>query len=501
MFLLRKVYNFLKMSKRIAEYFLCQILVFFNFPNSYAFFLVIKKIFRNQLMKNINSLNFDKNQMHKIYDKIITLQNKAINANADEPNLYLAVATASLITGKTEEYKLNRLKYLEKQKTLTLSAQEKGFDFQIIEPGLVAATIGTSINLDAWIKSRILGFQKKNPLILPFPPVYKNKITNRCMLDYYRPYIDIIEDPKQAKYYYSFLKDLMCVHDVHIPCGDNIVPFTHSSAVYVQSIWDKQGRKPLFKLTEEHKSRGNKILKDMGLPNNAWFVTCHVRESKFKGKEGFRDSDISTYFKAFKEIVKQGGWVIRVGDKSMRPLPKIPQVIDYAVSEYKSDWMDIFLLAAPKFMLGTSSGPATVSYVFGVPIAMTNYLPTATTYLSKRDLFLPRLMQRKDDGKMLGFKELMTLPYSLGITDGMYDNVFRIKTIPNTETEIKLLCSEMLEKLQGSVKYSQEDEKLQKIFKTKTAEKEVMIGFPNFPIQCRIGKDFLNYHKELIVNV
>ena len=68
--------------------------------------------------------------------------------------------------------------------------------------------------------------------------------------------------------------------------------------------------------------------------------------------------------------------------------------------------MDIFLCASAKFMLGTSSGMSAISYIFGIPLAMTNYLPTAATYLSKRDLFLPRLMQRKDDGKMLNLVKL-----------------------------------------------------------------------------------------------
>ena len=54
----------------------------------------------------------------------------------------------------------------------------------------------------------------------------------------------------------------------------------------------------------------------------------------------------------------------------------------------------------------------------------------------------------------------------------------------------------MLDRLEGIMKYSQEEEQLQKDFKEKTAAKEVMIGFPNFPIQCRIGNDFLKSHKQ-----
>ena len=131
---------------------------------------------------------------------------------------------------------------------------------------------------------------------------------------------------------------------------------------------------------------------------------------------------------------------------------------------------------------------------------MTNNLPTAATYLSKRDLVLPRLMQRLEDGRMLSLVELMTSPYSLGANDGMYTHINKVKTIPNTSLEIKNLTLEMLDRLDGTMKYSQEEELLQQDFKRKTADKEVMIGFPGFPIQCRIGNHFLKSHQISIQN-
>ena len=114
--------------------------------------------------------------------------------------------------------------------------------------------------------------------------------------------------------------------------GREIYPYSLTSGAYIQSIWDEQERKPLFQLTDEHRQKGSSVLKKIGLPDDAWFVTCHVREPQFKGKESFRDSDIQTFFKAFEEITKRGGWVIRMGDKRMTSLPKMPQVFDYALS-------------------------------------------------------------------------------------------------------------------------------------------------------------------------
>jgi putative glycosyltransferase (TIGR04372 family) len=62
------------------------------------------------------------------------------------------------------------------------------------------------------------------------------------------------------------------------------------------------------------------------------------------------------YIKAIKAVTKAGGWVFRMGDPSMTPLPKMPQVIDYAHNEIRCDWMDIFLGATFKFLIGTGSG-------------------------------------------------------------------------------------------------------------------------------------------------
>ena len=199
-----------------------------------------------------------------------------------------------------------------------------------------------------------------------------------------------------------------------------------------------------------------------------------------------------------KQITERGGWVIRMGDSSMRPIPPMRNMIDYALSKEKSDWMDVFLCAAARFMIGTSSGLTTISYAFGMPVAMTNNLPTAATYLSSQDLFLPRLLKRLDEGDLLKFEELMALPYSMGVIDGMYRNVFRVETIPNTAEEISDLVQEMLDKLDGTLLYTDEDEYLQQRFKKVTADREVMIGLPGFDVQCRLGRGFLRIHQHLL---
>ena len=81
------------------------------------------------------------------------------------------------------------------------------------------------------------------------------------------------------------------------------------------------------------------ILKKIGVPDNSWYVTLHVRESP---ENELFNAVPSTYVKAIKAIVSRGGYVIRVGDKNMTPLPKIKGLIDYPFTKFKSEFFDIF---------------------------------------------------------------------------------------------------------------------------------------------------------------
>ncbi len=162
--------------------------------------------------------------------------------------------------------------------------------------------------------------------------------------------------------------------------------------------------------------------------------------------------------------------------------------------------MDVFLCASARFMIGTSSGPSTISRAFGVPIAMTNYLQASTIYLSTHDLFLPRLLRRRTDGILISFSQQMSLPYSACFSDGMYTNLYGVDVIPNTAVEIRELVEEAMDSLGGTLEYSPEDQKLQRRFYTLTEECGTLLGLPAIGLQCRIGRDFLMRHQNLLTD-
>ena len=128
----------------------------------------------------------------------------------------------------------------------------------------------------------------------------------------------------------------------------------------------------------------------------------------------FRSCDIQQYLPACKEITKLGGWLFRVGEKIMKKLPSIPNVIDYAHSRYKSDWMDIYLAAASRFCIGTASGYFRVSQMFGVPILLTNSAQTIPLFsLTKNDIFLPQMISKVSSEIPLSFSHVFVPPINM----------------------------------------------------------------------------------------
>ena len=91
------------------------------------------------------------------------------------------------------------------------------------------------------------------------------------------------------------------------------------------------------------------MLHAAGVPKGAWFVALHVREGKWDrtktGAFGVVNAEIGTYLSAITAITRRGGWVVRMGDPGMQPMPPVPNVLDYCHSDIRADWMDIFIAA------------------------------------------------------------------------------------------------------------------------------------------------------------
>lgn len=344
---------------------------------------------------------------------------------------------------------------------------------------------------DLYEKMRILGWGPKERGILL---ARKGATSNLCFLEYWKQYCNIISHPL----FFLLLFPLAELTQYNIACPkmpDGKVVHGNRAHIAVQKRWEDEGRPPLLKLSSSHYERGWDCLEQLGVPRGAWFVCLHVRESGYlqegnNSYNAFRDADIETYLMAIKTIVGNGGWVIRMGDPTMKPLPSMKHVIDYIHSELRSDWMDIFCCAECRFFLGTTSGLFLVSFVFGVPCALANFTPMGERPWSGKDVFIPKLYWSTTEQRYLSFEEVLA-PKFRYCFDGKIFESSGINIIDNTPEEINDLVLEMLDRLNGDLEYTKKDEYLQELIYTLLPDNSHGIG-------SRIGSTFLSKYEGLL---
>lgn len=338
---------------------------------------------------------------------------------------------------------------------------------------------------DCFIKEGLLGLRPPVKAIWVAP---QDMVANKHLLGYWEPYLRIWKSP---------LARLLLPVARNEKLGTSYVMPIYEAALFpkIQSAWGN--RAPLLRLTKEDYERGWAVLRKLGVPEGAWFVCVHNREGGYWPDDEhinvYRNADIRSYLPAMEMIVGRGGWCIRVGDKMMTPLPSMLHVIDYALHEVKSDWMDIFLGAACKCFLGCSSGLYLVSSIFGGRAALANLFPIscALSY-GIHDVSIPKLLWSTRQKRYLAFKEIFDSPIGNFRLPHLYEKA-GLKPVDNTPDEIRELAVELLETATGTVQHSAEDEELQRRFKSLMRPCHYSFG-----AKSRIGRHFLRQHANLL---
>ena len=421
---------------------------------------------------------------------------RAITAN---PHLLLAhrwAFTALYLTGDVQGF-LDRLKiYHQVKAEIAAQHQLDRLGMRFVPSYPLMRTIGNTSVYEALVKCRTLN-NDTSKLMLVYDRRQAGNFVNPHLITYWHQYMTVIDDPKTVR---SLLPYAPPLSDED--CGpielDGQVLYTHSAAALVQRRWEEENRPPLFQLREEDKRRGRQALRELGIKDDEWFACLHVREGGWKGDEHYRQAPIEDYIPAIEKITAQGGWVIRMGDPSMTPLPDMERTIDYAKSDVRCDWLDVYLCAACRFFVGTSSGVYAIAHAFDRPVVQTNYLPTSTIYMASKNLFLPKLARRNDTEHPMSFAEIMSAPFSVAANDAVVEEVAKATVINNTPQEIQEIVEEMMDRLDDKWETTEEDERLQTRFKDLTATVETLPGLPGVPLNCRIGAAFLRRHQSLL---
>jgi len=216
--------------------------------------------------------------------------------------------------------------------------------------------------------------------------------------------------------------------------------------------WKKQFRDPISVFLDEKKSEiARKLLLKLGISKGEWFVCVHVREGGFRQdtlRRSYRNSDIHNYLPAIEEIVNRGGWVVRMGDSTMKPLPRMDQVVDYPFTPYKGALMDLYLIKECSLYIGCQSGIYDAAVLFNKNILYTNMYCWLFGYpLRFGDLGIIKHIYSKQKKRFLSVKEQFV--DFLDFQNPLNDVSNEYEMFENKPEEIKQLVVEFFEKHPG----------------------------------------------------
>ena len=340
---------------------------------------------------------------------------------------------------------------------------------------------------DCFLKDVALG---RRPACRPWLLVRGGqRVANRCLLGYWKSRMTVIDSARAG----GFLETLSAVRELRSEVHEYSVAIDGTAGfVAVQNAW--QGRPALLTLSGRDRERGRDCLRALGMPEDAWFVGVHCREAGYVHDpiHDYRNASIDNYLMAIQAITARGGWCIRLGDPSMRPLPHLERVIDYPFSEYRSDWMDVFLCASARYVLGNTSGLQVVASVFGVPSACANLAPMSALSYGPDDLDICKLLYSRTDGRYLRFPEIFGSPIANFRFTQQYADA-GLEVHESTPGDVRDLALEMLERCEGVFTCTAEDERLQARFKAL-----MQPGHYSYGSVTRIGRDFLRKYRHLL---
>ena len=288
-----------------------------------------------------------------------------------------------------------------------------------------------------------------------------------------------IEKMVKRVFYIRWWVKYLYIANIFIPGGKK-----HSlpSPRYLSGSRDTKGllyktrneKKTYLPFIENEQTEARKFLEKLGLKEFDKFVCLLVRDSDYKNTfqpnrdvpeywnyHNHRNSEIHTYAKGAVALAEKGYWVFRMGKYVLKPFNcKHAKVIDYAVSDEKNDFLDIWLKANCSFCITTSTGLDEVPIAFRKPLVMLNNIPVGdiASYTSAISYF--KQLRWKKNNKKLTLKEYINNNY------WEYQKYSQngINIIDLTEDEIKNVVLEMEQRFSGTWKDNMNDIQLQNKF-------------------------------------
>lgn len=285
-------------------------------------------------------------------------------------------------------------------------------------------------------------------------------------------------------------------------------PFFDPMEMWSNEYDEFQAAPPTLSFTEEEEARGQRELRQMGIrPGVDWFVCVFARDANYMSSvygpqdwsyHNFRDADIRTFGPAVAAILARGGVVVRMGSHATTPLPGVSdRAIDYAMSPFRNDFLDIYLVSHCRCFIGSMSGIDAIATIFDRPRLAVNTVPFAHAPWGKDSVFIPKLLRSTATGETYTIGHLLQAfkdRFDPKLWNGIAAAAEGYEYIDNTPEEIHAATIELLERVDGRFVPSDDDTALQR-------EYFALMPADHWSARVRtpVGAAFLRAHRDLLV--
>ena len=218
---------------------------------------------------------------------------------------------------------------------------------------------------------------------------------------------------------------------------EKIVEAAHKSYKQIYSNFPKQDYSDIPTIfTHKEETLLEKKLTNLGIDPNNWFSVLHLRNTNWSQ---VRNTNIEDYKQSIEYINEIGGQVLLTGQNLTESfgLPYLKKETNEALS--------LYILKKQRFLLASCSGPAHASFIFDVPVILTNNLFWEFTTWSEKDSSLPKMIRDKEKKEFLTRTQYLELRKNGAFTVENIDP--RYELIDNSSEEILDAVKNKLEEL------------------------------------------------------
>jgi len=274
--------------------------------------------------------------------------------------------------------------------------------------------------------------------------------------------------------------------------------------------------KELIYIEKDELLEGEKIKKKLGIRDK--FICISNRDIVYRKKRNreklkpdfrdeYRNSNIDGHSLATDYLARCDIQAVRMGVMVEKQWNH-KNVINYAGSKKRSEFMDIYLIKQCKFFVSDVSGILAISMLMAKPMivtnsaSLTNRFDAMVFYSPDKDIALLKKLWDSQNKRYLTIRDMLNFEINICIQEpnlsgALYAEYKRRGIVPinNTPEEILAVVKEMNERIDGTIKYDEIDIKLQRRYR------DIVDNYPmkeNVLNNWRLGASFLRENRWLL---